>query len=592
MVYPMSVSHHLEPNPADGEVLALSDDATRIIFAGFTGGWASIVDQALSRPGDKDREDFSRGTRGLAEQVYPGPLLAEFSPTELYSSLQQLDSPPGRQRSPVSGGRAARQPESPSARATARRYAAVGGLTIGILLALFDSSIVNAALPVVMRTMGVGGVSGVLTTYLAAGLVSAPVWGKLADSYGYARIYSSALIVFTLGSIAGGVSHSLPQLLTARTVQGLGGGGLFPVAVSSVAMLTARERRVKLTSVFLGMHFLAILSGPLAGGWITSAAGWRWIFLINIPLGLASFAMVRLGVSIPHPPGCRGRIDYLGAAALSAALVCILLSIERFSSGMPLRTGSSMLLAGGALLAAFVVIESKARHPILPVQVIRNRGFLLGNAYLFSVFAILAGLYAYMFLYLQNVAEIGSGASGVGVLPLAIGVVLSALPVGKAAGSPWKPKAWALTGAIVLVLSCAWLYRVTAEGAGMFSFLAAEGTLGSGLGMAITSGSIFVQTALAPEELVIGTAVSTTFRQLGSVLGVSVFGAVFNSSLPTAPHPGAAGPRLPAGLLGTGLEAAYSGALARVFLAAMAIGVVTVGVALFVSRRRVPRHRR
>src|SRR6478609_3049418 len=251
------------------------------------------------------------------------------------------------------------------------------GLLLGMLLAALDQTIVATALPTIVGDLGgLTHLSWVVTAYLLASTVSTPLWGKLGDLYGRKPIYMIAIVIFLVGSLLAGAAQTMDQLIAFRAVQGLGGGGLMVVAMAMIADVVTPRERGRYQGYFGAVFGAASVAGPLLGGFFTDHLSWRWIFYINIPLGIAALlvtfvAMPRVAARVQH------RIDWLGAGLLTAGVTSLVLVATwggtQYAWGS--ATVGSLLVAAVALLGSFLIVERRAAEPIIPLSLFRNRTF-------------------------------------------------------------------------------------------------------------------------------------------------------------------------------------------------------------------------
>ena len=270
-----------------------------------------------------------------------------------------------------------------------RRWAVTIGVMTGMFLAALEATVVGTAMPTVIASLGgLNHYSWVFSAYLITSTVTVPVWGKLSDLYGRRLLYQIGITVFLIGSVLSGIATSMEQLIIFRAIQGLGAGALVPLGMTIIGDIFTLQERTKMQAYFGGVWGLSSVIGPLVGGFITDQLSWRWVFFINLPVGLA--AALIIGISLKEPKRTeRPAIDYAGATVLMAAITILMLALVEGGTSFAtlLATRNIMLLSGAALLMAiFVWIETSAADPIIPFQMFRNRtvsvsvlaGFLAG----------------------------------------------------------------------------------------------------------------------------------------------------------------------------------------------------------------------
>jgi len=281
----------------------------------------------------------------------------------------------------------------------------LAGVLAGMLLFALDQGIVGTALPrIVSELGGLNMLSWVVTAYLLTSTATTPLWGKISDLYGRRLIFQVAIGIFLLGSALSGLSQNMGQLIGFRALQGVGGGGLFAIALSIIGDVIPPRERGRYQGYFGAVFGVSSVAGPLLGGWLTDGPGWRWIFYINLPVGLAALVVTSVALTMPVVRRPH-QIDYLGAATIAAAVTCLLLYLDwRGNSYGWTDPGALALLAGFVVLAvAFVVVERRAAEPIIPLRLFRNRVFSVGNAYGFLGGVAFFGGIIFLPIYLQAV---------------------------------------------------------------------------------------------------------------------------------------------------------------------------------------------
>ena len=279
------------------------------------------------------------------------------------------------------------------------------GVMAGMLLFALDQGIVGTALPrIVSELGGLDRLSWVVTAYLLTSTASTPLWGKISDLYGRRLIFQVAIGIFLLGSALSGLSQNMTELIAFRALQGVGGGGLFAIALSIIGDVIPPRERGRYQGYFGAVFGVASVAGPLLGGWLTDGPGWRWIFYINLPVGLAALVVTSMVLTMPVVRR-EHRIDYLGAATIVAAVSCLLLYLDWRGNDYGWTEGGALaLLAGAVLLAvAFVLIELRSPEPIIPMRLFRNPVFSVGNLYAFLAGVALFGGIIFLPVYLQTV---------------------------------------------------------------------------------------------------------------------------------------------------------------------------------------------
>jgi EmrB/QacA subfamily drug resistance transporter len=456
-----------------------------------------------------------------------------------------------------------------------------GALLLVLLLASLDQTIVSTALPTIVGDLGgLQHLSWVVTAYLLASTIAGPLYGKLGDLYGRKKVLQTAIVIFLIGSALCGISQNMGELIAFRALQGLGGGGLMVTTIAVVGDIIPPRERGRYQGFFGGVFGVSTVIGPLLGGFFVDNLTWRWIFYVNVPIGLLAFVVIGAVFRAP-PPSAQARIDYLGAAVLAGALSAIVL----FTSlgGTTYAWGSTqivvLIVIGVVLTVAFPFVERRAAEPILPLELFRNRAFVVTSAVGFIVGLALFGSVTYLPLYLQVVRGASATESGLLLTPLMAGVLVTSILSGNLITRYGRYRAFPIAGTAIASVGLFLLSRLDVEtptwvtGAYML-------VVGLGLGMVMQVLVLAAQNAVDYRLLGVATSGSTLFRQVGGAVGVSLFGAIFANrlahelasrlprgvKLPAQANP-AAVKRLPA-VVHAPYVAAFSAALEPVFVAA------------------------
>lgn len=408
----------------------------------------------------------------------------------------------------------------------------LSGLMLGMMLAALDQTIVSTALPTIVGEVGdLDHLSWVVTAYLLTSMASTPLYGKISDLYGRRPVFQFAIIVFLIGSALAGASQEMWQLIASRAVQGVGAGGLMALVFAIIGDVIPPRERGRYQGYFGAVWGVASVIGPLLGGWFTEELSWRWIFYINIPLGLVALVVTSRVLRLPHTRR-EHSIDYLGAALLVAGVSSLLLGLVW--GGTEYAWGSRQivgLLAGGALLlASFVWWESRAQEPILPLSLFRNSVFSVTSGVGFVVGSAMFGTAVFIPLYLQVVNGVSPTESGLLMLPLVVGILLTSIGSGRAITRTGRYKIYPIAGTAVLAVGMFLLSRMSSETAqwrsGLFMFV-----VGAGLGLVMQVLVLAVQNAVDFRDMGVATSSSQFFRSMGGAFGVAVFGSILNSRL-------------------------------------------------------------
>jgi EmrB/QacA subfamily drug resistance transporter len=409
------------------------------------------------------------------------------------------------------------------------------GLVLGMLLAALDSTIVSTALPTIVGELGgLARLSWVVTTYLLAQTVVTPLYGKLGDMYGRKGVLQSAIVLFLVGSVLCGLSRNMTQLIVFRAIQGLGGGGLTVTTQAVVGDIVPPRDRGRYQGIFGAVYGLASIAGPLLGGYFTTHLSWRWIFYINLPLGIV--ALVVIASTLPSSTERRHpSVDYLGTALLAVALSALVLVSDVSGTLRPLTSPMMLFLMAIAIvsLVAFIFVERRATEPVVPLRLFENRTFAVTSAVGLIVGFALFGSVTYLPLFLQVVKGASPTASGLEMLPMMAGMLVTSILSGQLISRTGRYKIFPIIGTLVMAIGLYLMSRMTAETttqtAAMIMLL-----LGLGLGMVMQVLVIAVQNDVEYRDLGVATSGATLFRLVGGSLGTAVLGAVFSASLARA----------------------------------------------------------
>jgi EmrB/QacA subfamily drug resistance transporter len=469
---------------------------------------------------------------------------------------------------------------------------AFSGLILSVVLSAMDTTIVATALPTITSDLGgLGHVTWVVTVYLLAQTVATPIYGKLGDLFGRKRLFQIAIVLFLLGSALCGLSQNMGELIAFRGLQGLGAGGILVLAQAIVGDLISPRERGRFQSYFAATYGVASVAGPLIGGFLTDSLSWRWVFYVNLPIGLA--ALVVVAVALPASPRRRNvRIDYLGAALITLATTSLVLLTtwggREYDWGSPMIVGLGV--ATVVFTAAFIRVQLRVPEPIMPLRLFRVRAVSiacsLAGVSNISMFAVAA----FIPLFLQVVTGSSATSSASLLLPNVLGVVVGSIIAGQLVVRTGRYKIFPIIGTSSMAVGLLILGLLTPDTSRLLVGVAMA-MVGIGAGVTLPIMMIAAQNAVPFKDLGVTTSAVNFVRTISSTVGLAVFGAIFNAGL-TSVYAGAS---IPIGE-GEGLTfdavraldpeaqartlAGFTDAITTVFLVAVPIALVGLAFAL------------
>src|SRR5215467_6706155 len=400
----------------------------------------------------------------------------------------------------------------------------IGALLLGMLLAALDQTIVATALPTIAGDLhGLSHLSWVVTAYLLASTVSTPLWGKLGDLYGRKVFFEASIVIFLIGSALCGLAHSILVLIVFRAVQGIGGGGLLTGAQTIVADVVPARERGRYQGLFGSVFGVTSVLGPLIGGFFVDNLSWRWVFYVNIPIGVVALIVVT-AVLPGHLRRAPHKIDYLGTALLAGAATSLVLITSL--GGTTFAWSSAPIFTLGAIAVVctglFVWAESRAAEPVVPLHLFRNRVFSASSAVGFVVGFAMFGAIAYLPQYEQIVKGASPTISGLRLLPLMAGLLTTSIICGRLVTRWGRYRIFPIVGTATMTVG---LYLLSHLGVTTSLWLSSLYmlVLGAGIGASLQVLVVAVQNAVSYTDLGAST---------GGAFGTATFGAVFSNVLP------------------------------------------------------------
>ncbi len=407
-------------------------------------------------------------------------------------------------------------------------------MLVAILLVAIDVTVVSTAMPQIVSDLsGLKLISWVFAIYTLTTSVTTPIYGKLADLFGRKKVFITGVILFVLGSMLSGAAQTMTQLIWFRAFQGIGAGAVMPLTFTIIGDLYPGEQRAKMQGVFSSVWGIAGLLGPLVGGFFVDQISWRWIFYINLPVGLVSLVLIMFFFHETVELKKDRKIDYLGALTFTIGISTLLYALLNAGPGqmyawnsMPIYT---MLAVSVIFLVLFGYIESKVKEPMLPPSLFRIPVILVSNLIGFLASAVLIGVNVYLPMWIQTILGHSATSSGLTLMPMSIAWPLGATFAGRymyKIGSKFT----AILGSVLIALGGTWLLAVELDSPYWY-FVGIMCVIGLGMGYAMTPTTVLVQSAVGWQMRGAATASNSFTRSIGQTVGIAVFGTIFNNSL-------------------------------------------------------------
>jgi EmrB/QacA subfamily drug resistance transporter len=407
-------------------------------------------------------------------------------------------------------------------------------LLLGLLLAALDQTIVSTALPTITGELGgLNHVSWVVTAYLLTSTIAALLYGKLGDLFGRKLIFQVAIVIFLIGSALCGLAQNMNELILFRALQGLGGGGLIVTSQAIIADVVSPRERGRYSGLFGGVFGLASVAGPLLGGFLVDSISWRWVFYVNLPVGALALVMTSVALTVPPERG-RAQIDWLGAALLAIGVSSLVLGLSWGGTTHPWGSATivGLFAVSVVVLGVFLLAERRAPEPIVPLSLFANRVFARTSAIGFIVGFALFGSVIFLPQYLQIVRGSNPTVSGLELLPLMAGLLVTSIGSGALVTRFGRYKVFPIVGTAVMAVGMFLLSRLGVDTA-MGLVYGAMLVLGLGLGCVLQVLVIAVQNSVSPRDIGVATSGATFFRSIGGSVGTAVFGTIFANRLAT-----------------------------------------------------------
>ena len=412
-------------------------------------------------------------------------------------------------------------------------YVVFAGVTAAMGLSALDGTIVNTALATIVGDLGgLKYYAWIGTSYMLTSTVATPLFGKLSDLYGRRRLFQIAILTFLLGSMICGVSQSMWQLVVARGIQGIGGGGLFSLSFAIIGDIVPPRERGRYVGLITSVFTISSVIGPLIGGFIVDNTSWRWIFLVNLPVGVVALMITNKSLKLPFT-AMQQKVDYIGATLLVIAVSCLILGLSWTGGSYGWLSAPTIAFFAAALIVsiAFFRWESHAEEPIIPLHLMKIDVMRAIVPLMILVGAVFYGANAFMPLYLQGVTGVSATNSGLLLVPLAVAVAGTAIIIGRITSRTGTYKVWPPVGAALALVGFIMASLLGSTHAYLYLAMIASFFIGAGMGAIFPTSTLAVQNAVENHEIGAASSIVIFVRQLGGAIGLAIYGAIFNAQL-------------------------------------------------------------
>jgi len=415
-------------------------------------------------------------------------------------------------------------------------FTAISGLVVGMFVAVLSGTVVSTSLPVIIADLGgtQSQYTWVITASLLATAVSTPIWGKLADLVDRKVLVQISLILFTVGTVVAGFSTDTNMLIAVRVIQGIGVGGLMSLVMIAVALIISPRERGKYMGVVGGIMALGTIGGPLLGGFITDAWGWRANFFVGVPFAIVALILLQFTLHLPKPQKAKVSIDYFGIVLLAVGVSTLLIWVSMGGSQFEWDSMTSLALGAvaGVAIIAFVAVEFFVKEPIVPMSLFRNRTFTLSVIASIAIGVSMFATSVFLAQYFQLARGATPTESGLMTIPMIIGQMGASIIIGQLVSRYGKWKGWMITGSVLATIGVSLMATLRYDTP--FPLVAAYMfVLGAGLGMVMQNLTLIVQNDTPPTQLGAASSNVNFFRTIAGTIGVTIMGAILSTSVAT-----------------------------------------------------------